>query len=137
MNLSHMDLWTLSLGVLALVAVVAFWYVVFRKAGFAVGHSILLTLGMMVLPFTIIVGAYFVLKRWPVQVELASLRSHAGVGSIEDAWTALADATQLESKGDLNGALAGYRAIIDQYAGMEPANDATRSIERLLKIAGH
>jgi hypothetical protein len=137
MNPSHTDLWTFPLGVLALVAVVAFWFVVFRKAGFAIGHSVLLTLAMMVPPFTILVGLWFVLKPWPVQAELASLRAQAGVGSVEDAWTALAGATRLESKGDLNGALAGYRAVIDQYPGLEPARDAALNVERLLKGAGH
>jgi hypothetical protein len=61
MNPSYTDPWTLPLGLLALVALVAFWFVVFRKAGFAIGYSVLLTLGMMVPPFTILVCLRFTL----------------------------------------------------------------------------
>jgi hypothetical protein len=115
----------------------AFWFLVFRKAGFRAGPAWVLTLGMLLPPFTFIIAIYFAIARWPVHAELASLRCQAGVGSEEDAWTALAEATSLESKGDANGALAGYRAIVEQHGGTTAGRDAIASLNRLAEMTGH
>jgi hypothetical protein len=118
-----------SMGLLVAGAWAAFWFLVFQKAGFRAGPASVLTLGMLLPPFTIIVAIYFILARWPVQAELASLRCQAGVDSEEDAWTALAEATSLESKGDSNGALAGYRAIVEHHGGTTAGRDAAASLK--------
>lgn len=113
-----------------------FWFLVFRKAGYRAGPASVLTLGMLLPPFSIIVAIYFISARWPAQAELASLRCQAGVGSEEDAWTALDEATCLESKGDSNGALAGYRAVVEHHGGTTVGRDADASLNRLVKITG-
>jgi hypothetical protein len=117
-------------------AFAGFWFAVFRKAGYGVWQSLVFAFGMLVPPITMIVALYSMFAVWPVEAELASLRSKAGLGSVEDAWDAFCAASRLESRGDVKGALAGYRAVIEQHPGTEAAKDAKLSLERL-SLGGH
>ena len=79
---------------------------------------------------------YFISATWPIQAELASSRSKAGVGLPHDARALMSAAFRLESRGNVSAAIAKYEEIMRGFPGTEWAGDAEASIRSLRAKTG-
>jgi hypothetical protein len=59
------------------------------------------------------------------------ISKHCAGPDKQDAYTVLSEAVRLESRGDIDGALAKYAAVIEKFPGTEAAKDAEFSIRNL------
>lgn len=119
-------------GLVAVAAYGGFWFAVFSKAGYRPRRLVLLmTMSMYVPLVNIGVAIYFVTTAWPIQDAMSRVRSSTAGGTADDAYGALKVATRLETHGNIDGAIAKYCEIVQEYPGSEAARDAEASIQNL------
>ena len=119
----------LTLAILA--AIVGFGFVLSRKAGYNIGKSVLLAIGMLVPLVNLGILIYFASTTWPIQEELASLRGKPDARNEDDAQILMSAALRLETTGNIAAAIAKYKEVVQKYAGTEAAHDAEVSIRSL------
>jgi len=123
-------------GIVVIVAFGGFWFLVFRKAGYESGTSLLMTIGMFIPLVNVGIAIYFVSTTWPVEGLVRASRGQAGIGSEDDAFAALSLATRLESRGEVAGAISKYEEVMRRFRGTEAAKDAEVSIRDLKSKTG-
>ena len=121
----------LLLALAILAAIVGFWFVLFRKAGYETGRAVLMAIGMLVPLVNLGILIYFTATTWPIQAEVAALRGKPDAGNEDDAQILLSAALRLETSGNIAAAIAKYKEVIQKYAGTEAAHDAEVSIRSL------
>jgi hypothetical protein len=125
------DIARLIAGLLVVVIFVGFWICVFRKAGFSFWWGVLMPIPVV----NFIPVCIFVFREWPIQKELARLRTQCGVADEGDAYLVLRDALQLELQGKTLEALLKYQEIATRFHDTTVGNDAEKSVAALLQKA--
>jgi hypothetical protein len=128
------DAFTLAMGLLGLGAYGAFWFVLFRKAGYETQRSLWMTIPMFIPLANLGMAIYFISTTWPVQSALSAFRAlhgQAGETTQDDLQALLSAASRLELSGQVPAAIATYERIMKRFAGTEAARDAEASIRSL------
>lgn len=123
-------------GAAGLAAVVGFWFLVCRKAGYSKGRSLWMAIGLLVPLVNIGILVHFMSTTWPIQMELARLRFKTGIASPVDAQILMAAALRMEGRGEVSAAIDAYAEIARSLPSTEFARDSEAAIRSLRAKTG-